>query len=197
MEKILIVEDSEFTASLIQEYIQNSHYTSCGVAANFYDAYQLFQKHLPSIIICDIHLEGSKSGIEFVNEIKTKHINTVIIFISADMGSQVLSKAQQTKPNAYLTKPFTEEQLITTIELALIERNNNCPSNFDLTEKDIEVLSLLGQGKSNKQIGEELFVSHHTVDSRRRKILLKLNVSTINQALCLASQKGWLFTDPI
>lgn len=195
MEKVLIIEDSTFTASIIEDYLKKNQFDTCGIASSFDEAKQLFKVHQPTIVLCDIHLEGSKSGIEFVKEIKKECPRILIIFISADMQLQVLSKAQQTKPNAYLTKPFTEEQLITTIDLALIERATNCPSNYDLTSKDLEVLKMLGQGLSNKQIGEKLFISHHTVDSRRRKILQKLNVSTINQALCMASEKGWFHLD--
>jgi len=194
MENVLIIEDSEFTASIIQDYLNNHNYNCCGIASSFSEAQRLFQTNQPSIVLCDIHLEGVKSGIEFVEEIKNTHPTTLTIFISADMAAPVLSKAQQTQPYAFITKPFTEQQLITTLELALLERNNNCPSKYELSDKDIEVLELLGQGLSNKQIGEQLFISHHTVDSRRRKILIKLQVSSINQALCIASQKGWLQT---
>jgi DNA-binding NarL/FixJ family response regulator len=192
MENILIIEDSPFTSSLIEDYLNNNNLLPCGIATTFIEAKELFIKHLPSIVLCDIHLEGSKSGIEFVEDIRNSYPCTIIIFISADIDHRVLSKAQQTKPSAYLTKPFTEEQLITTIDLAIIERKNNHPSQFDLTDKDIEVIQLISEGKSNKQIGETLFISPHTVDSRRRKILLKLNVSTINQAICMATEKGWL-----
>jgi DNA-binding NarL/FixJ family response regulator len=194
-EKVLIIEDSMFTANLICDYLKNNEIATCGKAANFNEAKSLFQTNAPSIIICDIHLEGDKNGIEFVNEIRQHHPHVLIIFVSADMGIQTLTKAQETQPNGYLTKPFTEEQLITTIDMATIQRDKDHYSNFDLNDKDIEVLKLLGQGLSNKQIGEELFISHHTVDSRRRKILLKLNVTSINHALCIAAEKRWLQSD--
>ena len=197
LEKVLVVEDSPLTAAIINDYMQDNGFEVCGIAKSFLEAKNIFEAHHPSLLICDIHLEGPKNGIEFVTEIKTAYPTTLIIFISSDMHHQVLTQAQQTKPHAYLTKPFTEQQLITAIKMAVIRRQNDHPSNFDLTDKDLEVLKLLGQGKANKEIGEQLFISHHTVDSRRRKILLKLNVSTINQALCIASDKGWFQIDPV
>ena len=190
-EKVLVIEDSEFTSDLIQEYLKNSEYNVCGVATNFTKATLMYKEHAPSIVLCDIHLEGDKNGIEFIRAIKGDFPPPLTIFISSDMEKSILLKAQETKPNAYLTKPFTEEQLITAIDMAIIQRTNNHYATFGLNDNDIELLKLLGQGKSNKQIGEVLFVSHHTVDSRRRKILIKLNVNSINQALCIASEKGW------
>ncbi len=197
MKKVLIVEDSPFTASIMESYLHNNAFKPCGIAANFKQAKKLFLLNSPSIILCDIHLEGAKSGIEFACDIKKNYPSTIIVFVSADMNTHVLHQAQQTKPDAYLTKPFTEEQLITALELANIERTNNNPSRFGLNGKDIEVLKLIGDGQSNKQIGDRLFISPHTVDSRRRKILSKLNVSSINRALCIASEKGWLFANKV
>ncbi len=190
-ERVLIIEDSEFTAEIIKEYLESNEYMVCGIASSYTKAKNLFDAHLPSIVICDIHLQGDKNGIEFIDEIRLNFPPPLVLFISSDMERDVLLKAQKTNPNAYLTKPFTKEQLITAIEIAIINRQEKHYSNYDLTENDIDVLKRLGEGKSNKQIGEELFISHHTVDSRRRKIMLKLNVNSINQALCLASEKEW------
>lgn len=191
-ENILIIEDSQFTAMLIQDYLVERELKVCGIAADYSNAARLFKKHLPTIVICDIHIEGSKNGIEFISEIKENHPLTMVVFISADIKPTVLLQAQQTHPNAYLTKPFTQEQLITTIELAIMERQQNLPETYGLNQRDMDVLRLLGQGKTNIEVGNKLYISHHTVDSRRRKIMAKLNVTSINQALCLASEKGWI-----
>lgn len=191
LEKVLILEDSILTATLINGYLENNGFNICGIAKSFHEATELFDTHEPTLLICDIHLEGSKNGIEFVTKVKETRPTTLIIFISSNIDNHLLMKAQLTKPHAYLTKPFTEEQLITAIQMAVFRNQQDHPSNFDLTQKDIVVLQMLGQGKSNKEIGEQLFISHHTVDSRRRKILLKLDVSSINHALCIASNKSW------
>ncbi len=190
-ESVLVIEDSQFTSDLIKDYLNNGEYDICGTATNFVNAKSIYEEFKPSIIICDIHLEGDRNGIEFISEVKANFPPPLTIFISSDMEKSILLKAQETKPNAYLTKPFTEQQLLTAIDMAIMQRQNNHYATYALNDNDIEVLKLLGQGKSNKQIGEILFVSHHTVDSRRRKILIKLNVNSINQALCIASEKGW------
>lgn len=190
-ETVLIIEDSEFTSALIEDYLLSQNFVVCGIASSFYEAQTLFEIHQPTIIICDIHLDGNKNGIECIKTIKLNFPPPLVIFISSDSKREILLKAQKTKPQAYLTKPFTKDQLLTAIEMAIIIRQGNHYSNYNLTDKEIEVLRLLGEGKSNKQIGEELFISHHTVDSRRRKIMLKLNVNSINQALCIASEKEW------
>ena len=194
-ENVLIIEDSLMTADLIKEYLLNNDFEVCGIAANFSKAKWIYEKCKPTIVICDIHLEGDRTGIDFIDEVRSNFPPPLTIFISSDKERDVLFKAQRTKPNAFLTKPFSEEQLVTAIDLALIERQSNHFANFELSENDILVLKMLGQGKSNKQIGEELFVSHHTVDSRRRKIMAKLSVSSINQALCIASERGWFQID--
>lgn len=191
-ENILIIEDSQFTASLINDYLTDHNLRVCGVASNYNDAYAIFKTHCPTLVICDIHIEGNKSGIEFIASIKEQYPAILVIFISSDIKTNILSQAQETQPNAYLTKPFTQEQLLTTVDMALMQHKNSKPEIYNVTHSDIEVLQLLGQGKTNIEVGKELYISHHTVDSRRRKIMVKLNVSSINKALCIASRNGWI-----
>lgn len=192
LKRILLVEDSELMSDIIKGHFENIDYSYFEVAKDYDTAKAIFEKHLPELLICDVHLSSEQSGIDFVNDVLKNHPGIALIYISADLDEEVISQAQQTKPHAYLTKPFTREQLLTAVRMAMMQNKYNHPGNYQLTQREIDVLSCLSKGLSNHQTGEQLFISHHTVDSRRRKILEKLGVNTINEALCLATEKGWI-----
>lgn len=192
IKSVLIIEDSKLTAKIIGDYLVANDYSVCGVASNYDAAKRVFIESKPDIVICDIHLQGQKSGIDFATDIKEKFPFTGIIFISSDSHENVLQRAGVTKPETYLTKPFTEVQLITAIKMLEAKQSINAPTVYGINSKEIEVLEYLGRGLTNQQIAEKLFISPHTVDSRRRKILQKLEVNSINEALCIAVSKSWI-----
>ncbi|MCB0686601.1 MAG: response regulator transcription factor [Saprospiraceae bacterium] len=65
-------------------------------------------------------------------------------------------------------------------------------SHSGLTTRESEILELIGQGKSSVQIGRELFISNHTVDTHRRNIIQKLEVNNAVEAYCKSKNLGWL-----
>ena len=119
---ILIIEDSELTASIIKDYLEKEEYTVYDVAANYGKTQSIYKEHLPEIIICDIHINGERSGIEIIEEIRKTDNLVVIVYISSDTKDNVILKAQQTIPEAYLTKPFTSKQLVTTLKMAVAKK---------------------------------------------------------------------------
>jgi DNA-binding NarL/FixJ family response regulator len=64
-----------------------------------------------------------------------------------------------------------------------------------LTERELDILRLVGQGLSNKQIGKELFISDRTVQAHLSNIFSKLGVSTRTEAVMYAVRRGWITTE--
>lgn len=116
--KILIVEDERLVARDISERLKQKGYHITGIADNYKVAIELFNEHLPDLVLLDINIKGDKNGIDIAMQInQTKP--TPFIFITAQTDAETLQKAKDTFPSAYLVKPFTTTHLAVSIDLAL------------------------------------------------------------------------------
>lgn len=115
---IMIVEDEGLVAIDLSERLKQSGYAIAGLADNYEDAVDLFKKKLPDLVLLDITLKGKKNGIDIATEIN-KILPTPFIFVTAHTDADTLEKAKNTFPASYLVKPFTTNNLLVSVELAL------------------------------------------------------------------------------
>jgi DNA-binding LytR/AlgR family response regulator len=117
MKKVLIVED-EFSIALdLEMYLEQLGYEVVGIADHYEQAISLMQEKTPHIILMDIHLKGSKTGIEAAR-IAYKQFRIPVIFLSALTDSITFAEAMETEPFGYLTKPFKEIDLRNALSIA-------------------------------------------------------------------------------
>lgn len=121
--KILIVEDERIVALDIKSAIQKLGYKVIDSVSSFGDTISSIKNNEPDIILMDIHLNNSKDGIETAQEIQKKK-NIPIIYLSAFSDDDTISRAVQTNPIGYITKPFKREDLKSSILLALHKINS-------------------------------------------------------------------------
>lgn len=114
---ILIVEDELIIAEDISMNLQNAGYNIVAIAIDFDEAIDCIKIHQPDLILLDIHLAGSKSGLELADVIN-KQFKIPFIFTTSYTDSLTLSNAKKLKPINYLVKPFQKEQLFTAIEIS-------------------------------------------------------------------------------
>lgn len=112
---ILIVENEIIIADDIARLTEQLGHRPLTPALNFEQAKLLFIKHSPDLIILDIRLSGTFTGIDFAQWLRQKE-NTPIIYLSVYNDLLTLKKCQQTKPIAYLNKPFVDNELKIAIE---------------------------------------------------------------------------------
>jgi DNA-binding LytR/AlgR family response regulator len=115
---ILIVEDEILTATDIQESLEELGYEIVGVAQSAGDAIYLTKKTQPDLIILDITLAGNKDGIEAA-EIIDEFWCGPIIFLTANSEKQLVNRAKNIFPAAYILKPFDVNQFSISLDLAL------------------------------------------------------------------------------
>lgn len=116
--KIGVVEDEIIIARSIISIIQELGYSHCGPAISYTEAMALVNDHRPDLLLLDVNLSGKKDGIdvaEWVNE----HAQVPFIFLTAFSDALTIDRAKKVKPNAYLVKPFTREELYAAIEIAI------------------------------------------------------------------------------
>lgn len=119
---IFIVEDNPTMIDIISWRALEVGFTVIGSADDYESVMeQLSQFHpdqRPDIIIMDILLPGTKDGIESAIEIQEIY-DIPIVYITSSMDDSIIERAKKTKPRGYILKPFTDNQLKATLEMAL------------------------------------------------------------------------------
>ncbi|MBT8263859.1 MAG: response regulator transcription factor [Eudoraea sp.] len=135
----------------------------------------------PDIVFLDIEMAG-KTGLDIAIEIQRNNLETRTIYCTAHEHYAI--KAIKTNAFDYLLKPIGIDDLKATIN------RFKAQSHSGLSKRELEIIRLLAEGKNSKAIGEQLFISRHTVDTYRRKILQKTNCKNSAELITFASKNN-------
>ncbi len=193
--RILIVEDEPLVAEDIAGHLESINFTVSGIAHDGASAIEMIDELKPDACLLDITLGGEPDGIGVAHHInKTLKIPFVFLTSHADRGT--IERVKETHPAGYLLKPFDENDLLTSLEIAIFNHmstrvasnqfsmehiNKHIPNPF--SEREFELLVLLREGKTNKAISEELFVSINTVKTHLLRIYDKLDVKNRTEVM--------------
>lgn len=190
MLNILIIEDEFIIAKDIKTQLSKNNFAQATVAKDFSEALSLYSNNNYDIIISDINLNSDKDGIEIITELST--IKKVpVVYLTAYSDTSIIKRAEKTMPFAYILKPYNNNQLKATINLAILNSNRDAVSvNKDgknieklelLTSREKEILVVLSTGKISKEIAELLNISTNTVEQHKKNIRKKLNLKTVGE----------------
>ena len=192
--KILIVEDEGLIAEEIAYSLENFGYDVCGHAINGDEALDLFATKNPNLVLLDINIKGTLSGIDLAKVIRKKY-NFPFVFLTSYSDMETLNEVQETLPYGYIVKPFSEKNLKSNIQLALYkfdqEQKQGIPTFEELNAKlsnpirkrEYEIYILMYEGLTYREIGEKLFLSINTIKSYQKNLFQKLDVSSRNEAV--------------
>ncbi len=121
--KILVVEDELIIADNICDALEDLGYEALEPAINYTEALIRIEEEKPDIAILDIQLSGKKTGIDIAKKIRESY-NFPFIFLTSNSDAYTLNQAKEVMPPAYLVKPFSKEELYTSIEIALFNFSN-------------------------------------------------------------------------
>ncbi|MGA2105747.1 MAG: response regulator [Methanoregula sp.] len=116
--RILIVEDETIVAMTIEDALQTMGYAVVGTVSTSEDAIKMAGTTRPDLILMDIRIQGEKDGIATAEEI-TAMYHIPIVYLTAHADETTFRRAMKTQPYGYLTKPFRDRELHSTIEIAL------------------------------------------------------------------------------
>ncbi|MEZ4901346.1 MAG: response regulator [Spirosomataceae bacterium] len=148
MKKILIVEDQILIADTIKRYLRGIAFEVVGIAISYQEAVQLFHDTAPDIALIDIYLNGKENGIDFAHFLSTQSNPIPFIFLTAQLDSEHVGKAKQTRPAGYLGKPIQQSSLLTTIEIAL--------HNHEQTLKEQAFVHISDNGNMQKILVDQI-----------------------------------------
>jgi DNA-binding NarL/FixJ family response regulator len=183
--RILILEDELLQALDLSEFLYKEGYNT-SIVDNFDDGVKAVTDFDPQLVICDINLKDEKTGIDFAKKANTIKPNIEIIFITAVTKSASIIEAQEADPLNYIVKPWKEEQVKVTVQMAFNYIASKLKQNTlveTLTMSEYKILKLIAKQMSSKEIAASLFVSEKTVKNHRHNIIQKLNLTNEKNSL--------------
>lgn len=185
--KVLIVEDDAIIAQLIEHHLMEFGHHVLDVAHNSERALDLIHNLKPDLVLLDIHILGSKDGIQVAEVIRSKY-DIPFIFLTALSDKGTLERAKDVRPSGYIVKPFKASDLETSISIGMsnyemrhhpkeltLETINEVALS-DLSNKEFDVLMEMTKGFTNQQIGLNQNMSSNTVKWHTQNIYSKLGV---------------------
>ncbi|NYT06581.1 MAG: response regulator [Methanomicrobiales archaeon] len=115
---ILIVEDDIIIATLLQNRLVKLGYTVVRITSTGEDAIAQTDTIRPDLVLMDIRLKGEMDGIAAAEIIRGQH-DIPVIYLTSHSDDDTIERAKKTRPAGFIIKPFTDDNLKTTIEIAL------------------------------------------------------------------------------
>ena len=207
--KVLVVDDHPLVRERVAELInQEPDLVVCGEAEDARKALTVVADTRPDIAIVDITLKDSY-GIELIKQLKELYPDLPTLVLSMHDESLYGERALRAGARGYLTKQeatkkvidairrilrgevYVSEKLAGSLVRKVAGRNHQAAGGSPLdvlTDREVEVFQLLGQGSTVKEVAQRLLVSAKTVEAHREHIKQKLNFNTSNQLLRFAIQ---------
>jgi DNA-binding NarL/FixJ family response regulator len=200
--RILIAEDQRIVREgLIALLEDEAEITIAGVASDGRQAIELFQQLRPDVVLMDLQMPVV-DGPEATSRIRERAPDARILVLTTYATDEFIFKALRAGARGYLLKDASADELLAAIRAvhegrtllasAVAERlvagvSNAAPE--PLTPRELEVLTLLGQGRSNSEIAEALTIAPRTVKVHVQNILGKLGASNRTEAVSIAARQ--------
>jgi DNA-binding NarL/FixJ family response regulator len=162
-------------------------------------AIEYFRKHKPDVILTEVKLPDI-SGIEAMIAIRAEFPNARFIILTSFARDNEIRRSLAAGARAYMLKSMPSSELIDVIRqvhagkkkipIPIAAKLAEHYSDEVLTDREVEVLRHLADGKRNRDIAEKLFIAEETVKAHMKHILSKLGANDRTQALAIALQRG-------
>lgn len=198
--KILLVDDHPLVREWLTNLLnQQADFSVCGEAGGAPEALQLIDTTCPHIAIVDISL-ASGSGLELVKNIKAGHAGVAVLVLSMHDEMLYAERALRAGAGGYIMKSEATQKIIQAVRsvlggeiyvsakvAALMARKfiggKSGNTIEQLSDRELEVFQLLGQGLGTRQIAEHLHIGFKTVQGYTARIKEKLNLANINELM--------------
>lgn len=173
-------------------------------ASNGKEAVDAFRSHQPDITLMDLQMPGM-DGLEAIEAIRREFPEARIIVLTTYSGDVQVLRALKAGARGYMLKGNVHKELLDTIRAVHAGQKRIPPeiaaeladhaADDALTEREIDVLRLIGTGNSNKQIADQLSIGEATVKSHMTNILSKLGANDRAHAVTIGLKRGIIELD--
>jgi DNA-binding NarL/FixJ family response regulator len=206
--RVFVVDDHPIVRQGLALLInRESDLMVCGEAEDAHTAVQLVATTNPDILVVDISLNGP-DGLDLLKDVRTKHPELPVLILSMHDESIYAERALRAGAQGYIMKQEATEKVLVALRRILsheiyvsehianrmLQRYIGSPSGgtpssiADLTDRELEVFRLIGEGHSTRQIAEELHISVKTVESYQAHIKEKLSLRSARELVQHAIQ---------
>ena len=203
--KILIVDDHPLFRAGFHAVLEQSVLDAAVLSvSSMQEALQILQRDSDvGLVLLDIHLRGD-DGFNALKVIGTKFPTTACIMISGDEQDGIAARAVAAGASGFIPKSFTADEMVAAIQKVLNgdvfvpekAPDTHATESGALTLRQLEVITMLGRGCSNKEIARALDVAERTVKAHVSAVFEALNVRNRTQAVLAAQRRGFLPTSP-
>lgn len=190
---IVIIDDDKLVALSLKTILESSgRITVLSTGKNGEEAISLYESHTPDVMLMDIRMDGM-SGLEAGEIILKKHPDAKLLYLTTFSDDEYIVKALNMGAKGYILKQDFEgiapaleavmggqsvfgEQVISKLPVLMKSKPAFDYSKHGINEKEREIIQLVAEGLSNKEIASELFLSEGTVRNYLSEILEKLNL---------------------
>ncbi|SMD37327.1 DNA-binding response regulator, NarL/FixJ family, contains REC and HTH domains [Reichenbachiella faecimaris] len=189
---IIIIDDHQILIDGVVELLKNhAAFHVVGTASGFQRALELVENHQVDVAICDLNMPDIK-GSELIPKLKAIRSALKVVVLSMHEEKHVIKEVLKAGADGYVLKRSTHNELIDAITAVMANQafvseaitqmlvdEIKHPTVIDhLSEREIEIIKLIVQEKTNRQIGDELCISEKTVETHKRNIFRKTNCSS-------------------
>ena len=201
MATVLVCDDS----ALVRETLHRALVTVPGVtrvvdAASGEEALARWPVERPSLVLMDVRMPGI-GGVEATRRLLSRHPDAVVVMVTVAEDAEGVARAVVGGARGYVVKDATREEMAATVVHALSDalwrRSTPAPRAVEgstpapaLTEREMQVLTGMSRGRSNAEIGKELFLSEDTVKTHARRLFRKLGAADRAQAVAVGFRWG-------
>jgi len=208
--KILLADDHKITRQGLRSLLEKEpDMEVVAEAEEGRTAVRLVRELLPDVVVMDVSMPDL-NGMEATHQIVAEHPNVKVIALSIHSDNLFVSEMLKSGASGYLLKDCAFEELARAIHVVVDGKTylspavlgvvvddylhrlakTESPSSEVLTDREREVLQLIAEGKSTKQVALKLHISVKTVETHRRQIMSKLDIHTIAELTKYAIRKG-------
>lgn len=212
MIKVLVIDDHEIVRVGFRTLIQNDEdMVVCGEGKTLDEGYRSIEENKPDVVILDIKLPDG-DGIIGCRNIKKVSPESKVIILSEYVEDSLIVEIIKAGADGYLLKSMESKKIISSIrevakgnkildqtilnrfiELVKIKDKNTTSDDILLTKQEQNILELISEGKTNKDISVELYVAEKTVRNYVSNILKKVNVDNRTEAAMYWTRRKSLF----
>jgi DNA-binding NarL/FixJ family response regulator len=197
---VLVCDDS----ALVRETLHRSVASVPGItrivdAVSGEEAIARWPVERPSLVLMDVRMPGI-GGVEATRRLLSRHPEAIVVMVTVAEDAEGVARAVAGGARGYLVKDASREEVAATVVYALSDgtarRSVPAPRSVEsasaptLTEREMQVLAGMSRGRSNAEIGKELYLSEDTVKTHARRLFRKLGAADRAQAVAVGFRWG-------